>query len=171
MSNEYNQLIDKVGNWLPAKISKSDVQKFIHFRTKFRTYSTIASKKLNKIISKIKKHISLYTIINILTINVQWNLNFSRQNHKIRLKLMEHNKITKSQYSRLKERYLTKNRNMHSLYLELNEETPVDKELFFRLINRIRIEEGLSEYYTPKKRKKKRSSIKNPDKSANPYAS
>ena len=60
---------------------------------------------------------------------------------------------------------------MHSLYLELNEETPVDKELFFRLINRIRIEEGLSEYYTPKKRKKKRSSIKNPDKSPNSYAS
>lgn len=84
---------------------------------------------------------------------------------------MEHNRITKSQYNRLKERYLTKNRNMHSLYLELNDETPVDKELFFRLINRIRIEEGLSEYYTPKKRKKKRSSIKNLDKSPNSYAS
>ncbi|WP_407423028.1 hypothetical protein [Methanobrevibacter sp.] len=84
---------------------------------------------------------------------------------------MEHNKITKSQYNKLKERYLTKNRNMHSLYLELNEETPVDKELFFRLINRIRIEEGLNEYYTPKKRKKKRSIIKNLDKSPNSYNS
>ena len=84
---------------------------------------------------------------------------------------MEHNKITKSQYNKLKERYLTKNRNMHSLYLEINEETPVDKELFFRLINRIRIEEGLNEYYTPKKRKKKRSIIKNLDKSPNSYNS
>lgn len=74
--------------------------------------------------------------------------------------MIKHNKITRSQYNRLKERYLTKNRNMHSLYLELNQETPVDKELFFRLINRIRIEEGLSEYYTPKKQKKKRSIIK-----------
>lgn len=82
---------------------------------------------------------------------------------------MEHNKITKSQYNKLKNRYLTKNRNMHSLYIELNDETPVDKELFFRLINRIRIEEGLSEYYTPKKRKKKRSIIKNLDKSPNSY--
>lgn len=82
---------------------------------------------------------------------------------------MEHNKITKSQYDRLKEKYMTKNRNMHSLYLEMNKETPVDRELFFRLINRIRIEEGLSEYYTPKKGKKKRSIIKNPDKSPNSY--
>ena len=82
---------------------------------------------------------------------------------------MGKNKITKSQYHKLKNRYLTKNRNMHSLYLELNEETPVDKELFFRLINRIRIEEGLSEYYTPKKQKKKRTIIKNLDKSPNSY--
>ncbi len=83
--------------------------------------------------------------------------------------MMEHNKITRSQYERLKSRYLTKNRNMHSLYLELNRETPVDKELFFRLINRIRIEEGLNEYYTPKKQKKKRSTINNLDKSPNHY--
>ncbi len=84
---------------------------------------------------------------------------------------MERNKITKGQYDKLKNRYLRKNRNMHSLYLELNNETPVDKELFFRLINRIRIEEGLSEYYTPKKQKKKRSIIKNLDKSPNSYNS
>lgn len=43
---------------------------------------------------------------------------------------MKGNKITRSQYEKLKNRYLTKNRNMHSLYIELNEETPVDKELF-----------------------------------------
>ena len=72
---------------------------------------------------------------------------------------MRRNTIKKSQYEKLKNRYMTKNRNMHSLYIELNEETPVDRELFFRLINRIRIEEGLSEYYTPKKRKKKKSNI------------
>ena len=83
--------------------------------------------------------------------------------------IMEHNRITKSQYGKLKRSYLTKNRNMHSLYLELNSETPVDKQLFFRLINRIRMEEGLSEYYTPKKQKKKRSVIKNLDKSPDHY--
>ena len=84
---------------------------------------------------------------------------------------MEHNRIRKSQYEKLKRNYLTKNRNMHSLYLELNSETPVDKQLFFRLINRIRMEEGLSEYYTPKKQKKKRNIIKNPDKSPDSYNS
>ena len=82
---------------------------------------------------------------------------------------MGRNKITKSQYDKLKNRYMTKNRNMHSLYIELNKETPVDKELFFRLINRIRIEEGLSEYYTPKKQRKKRSVIENLDKSPDAY--
>ena len=82
---------------------------------------------------------------------------------------MKRNKITRSQYEKLKNRYLTKNRNMHSLYIEINQETPVDKELFFRLINRIRIEEGLKEYYTPKKQKKKRNIIKNLDKSPNSY--
>ncbi len=82
---------------------------------------------------------------------------------------MEHNTVTRSQYEKLKTKYMTKNRNMHSLYLEINKETPVDKELFFRLINRIRIEEGLSEYYTPKKQKKKRNIIKNSDKSPNSY--
>ena len=85
------------------------------------------------------------------------------------MKQMSQNKITRSQYEKLKNRYLTKNRNMHSLYLELNEETSVDKELFFRLINRIRIEQGLNEYYTPKKQKKKRNIINNPDKSPNYY--
>lgn len=82
---------------------------------------------------------------------------------------MVKNKISRSQYELLKTRYLTKNRNMHSLYLELNEEVPVDKFLFFRLINRIRIEEGLNEYYTPKKQKKKRNIIKSLDKSPNSY--
>ena len=82
---------------------------------------------------------------------------------------MKENKITRLQYERLKNRYLTKNRNMHSLYMELNDETPVDRELFFRLINRIRMEEGLNEYYTPKKRKRKRNIIKNLDKSPNSY--
>ncbi|MBQ6512805.1 hypothetical protein [Methanobrevibacter sp.] len=84
---------------------------------------------------------------------------------------MNKNKVTRSQYEKLKNSYLNKNRNMHSLYLEINKETPVDKELFFRLINRIRIEEGLNEYYTPKKQKKKRNIIKNLDKSPNSYNS
>lgn len=82
---------------------------------------------------------------------------------------MRKNGITKSQYEKLKNRYLTKNRNMHSLYMELNQETPVERELFFRLINKIRLEEGLNEYYTPKKQKKKRNIIKNLDKSPNSY--
>ncbi len=65
--------------------------------------------------------------------------------------------ITKSQYESLKENYLTKNRSMHSLYVELNKECNVPKQVFFKLINQIRQEEGLSEYYT--KRKKRKSDV------------
>ncbi len=56
-------------------------------------------------------------------------------------------KIPKSHYDALKENYLTKNRTMFSLYVELNREIEVSKHLFFQLINRIRQEEGLNHYY------------------------
>lgn len=77
--------------------------------------------------------------------------------------------ITKSQYDCLKNSYLTKNRNLHSLYIELNREAQVDKQLFFKLINKIRQEEGLSDYYTFKKQKKRNNIIENLDKSPNHY--
>ena len=60
---------------------------------------------------------------------------------------MATNKITKSQYDALKESYLTKNRTLFSLYVELNNEIEVSKHLFFQLINKIRQEEGLNHYY------------------------
>ena len=60
---------------------------------------------------------------------------------------MAGSKITKSQYDALKENYLTKNRTMYSLYVELNNEIEVSKHLFFKLINKIRQEEGLKHYY------------------------
>jgi hypothetical protein len=56
-------------------------------------------------------------------------------------------KISKTQYESLKESYLSKNRTMFSLYVELNKEIDVSKHLFFELINKIRQEEGLNEYY------------------------
>ncbi len=65
--------------------------------------------------------------------------------------------ITKDQYNSLKENYLTKNRSMHSLYVELNKEKTVPKPMFFKLINQIRKEEGLGEYYI--KKEKRRSDI------------
>ena len=55
--------------------------------------------------------------------------------------------ISKNQYNALKENYLTKNRTLHSLYIELNKETTISKQVFFKLINQIRHEEGLSAYY------------------------
>jgi hypothetical protein len=76
--------------------------------------------------------------------------------------------ITKSQYETLKENYLTKNRSMHSLYVELNRECVVPKQVFFKLINQIRQEEGLSEYYT-KKEKRKSDVIVHLDKSPKCY--
>ena len=58
---------------------------------------------------------------------------------------MNGNKVTKTQYDKLKNSYLAKNRTLHSLYVEINEETPVNQQLFFKLINKIRQEEGLSD--------------------------
>ena len=76
--------------------------------------------------------------------------------------------ISKNQYETLKENYLSKNRSMHSLYVEINKEKTVPKPLFFKLINQIRQEEGLSEYYT-KKKKRKSNIITHLDKSPNCY--
>ena len=76
--------------------------------------------------------------------------------------------ISKSQYETLKENYLSKNRSMHSLYVEINKEKTVPKQIFFKLINQIRQEEGLSEYYT-KKEKRKSNIITHLDKSPNCY--
>lgn len=68
---------------------------------------------------------------------------------------MNGDKVTKTQYDKLKNSYLAKNRTLHSLYVEINEETPVNQQLFFKLINKIRQEEGLSDYYTINKKKKR----------------
>ena len=76
--------------------------------------------------------------------------------------------ISKSQYETLKENYLSKNRSLHSLYVEINKDKTVPKPLFFKLINQIRQEEGLSEYYT-KKEKRKSNIITHLDKSPNCY--
>nr|WP_294999640.1 hypothetical protein [uncultured Methanobrevibacter sp.] len=76
--------------------------------------------------------------------------------------------ISKSQYENLKENYLTKNRSMHSLYVELNKEKEVPKQVFFNLINQIRQEEGLNKFYT-KKEKRKSNIITHLDKSPNCY--
>lgn len=68
---------------------------------------------------------------------------------------MNGDKVTKTQYDKLKNSYLAKNKTLHSLYVEINEETPVNQQLFFKLINKIRQEEGLSDYYTIDKKKKR----------------
>ena len=78
-------------------------------------------------------------------------------------------KIKKSHYEELKNNYLSKNRTLHSLYIELNQKTKVDRHLFFNLINKIRTEEGLSAYYIPKKVKNKKKIIKYSDKSPKHY--
>lgn len=64
---------------------KTNVQKITHLIPKIWNIFKNDSKKLNKNIHKIKKHLSLYMIINILSINVYQNLNFSRQNNKIKV--------------------------------------------------------------------------------------
>ena len=78
-------------------------------------------------------------------------------------------KIKRTYYEELKNNYLSKNRTLHSLYIELNQKTKVDRHLFFNLINKIRTEEGLSEYYTPKNVKNKKKIINHSDKSPNHY--
>lgn len=64
-------------------------------------------------------------------------------------------KISKAQYEMLKKTYMHKNRCMYSLYRELNNETQIDKQIFFRIINKIREEEGLKPFYYSKKKNKK----------------
>ena len=78
-------------------------------------------------------------------------------------------KLTRTQYENLKSSYLSKNMTMHSLYVELNKEIRISKHLFFQLINKIRQEEGLSDYYTSGKQKKRNDIIENLDKSPNSY--
>ena len=68
---------------------------------------------------------------------------------------MELTKISKKQYEELKKTYLNKNRCMFSLYCELNTKTKVDRQIFFRIINKIRQEEGLSPFYYANKKSKK----------------
>ncbi len=75
---------------------------------------------------------------------------------------MKVTKISKSQYEALKKTYLHKNRCMYSLYQELNRQTPIDKQIFFRIINKIRSEEGLGPFYYIEKEKKKRNINKKP---------
>ena len=82
---------------------------------------------------------------------------------------MARDKITRSQYEYLKNSYLNKNRSMHTLYIEINQKTKVDRHMFFNLINKIRLEEGLGEYYSQKKVKNKRKIIKHSDKSPKHY--
>ncbi len=78
--------------------------------------------------------------------------------HKnIKCEKMKVTKISKSQYERLKKTYLHKNRCMYSLYRDINKEIPIDKQIFFRIINKIREEEGYAPfYYSNKENKKKR---------------
>ncbi len=63
------------------------------------------------------------------------------------VKNMAEKRIKRTHYNSLKESYLTKNRTMFSLYVELNNEIEVSKHQFFQLINKIRQEEGLAHYY------------------------
>ena len=66
------------------------------------------------------------------------------------------NKIPRSKYNELKKTYLKKNITLHTLYNELRKEVDIDQRTFFRIINRIREEEG----YEPLSSERKRISNK-----------
>ncbi len=85
------------------------------------------------------------------------------------VKFVAMDRITKTQYDELKNSYLEKNRNLHSLYSQMNRENTINRQLFFSLINKIRKEEGLNQYYIGGKQKRKNSIIENLDKSPNHY--
>ena len=67
------------------KGQETNVQKITALTHKIWNIFKNDGKKLNKNIHKIKKHLSLYMTINILSINVYQNLNFSGQNNKIKV--------------------------------------------------------------------------------------
>ena len=62
------------------------------------------------------------------------------------------NKIPRSKYNELKETYLKKNITLHALYNELIKEVDIDQRTFFRIINRIREEEGYEPLTSERKR-------------------
>ena len=64
-------------------------------------------------------------------------------------------KIKRSEYEQLKSDYLTKSRSLRSLYVKYNRKNTIDKVLFMKLINKIRIEEGYPEYKPGRKSIKK----------------
>lgn len=79
------------------------------------------------------------------------------------------NKIKKSEYEKLKEIYLTKNRHLRSLYTDFNKENQIKKRTFFALINKIRIEEGYPPVSRAKKTKRKNNEFSYLDKHPNSY--
>lgn len=66
------------------------------------------------------------------------------------------NKIPRSKYNELKKTYLKKNISPHTLYTKLKKDIDIDQQTFFRIINRIREEEG----YEPLTNERKRISNK-----------
>ena len=80
-------------------------------------------------------------------------------------------KIKRSDYEKLKEIYLTKNKSMHSLYVEFNKKHMINKRLFFELINKMRVEEGYPKFIPAKKTKRKNNKFSYLDKHPNSYKS
>ena len=73
------------------------------------------------------------------------------------------NKITRSKYNELKAEYLKKNRTIHSLYNDLIKDTYIDRHTFFRIMNRIREEEGYEPLTSERKRiSNKKNNYHNP---------
>lgn len=73
------------------------------------------------------------------------------------------NKIPRSKYNELKKAYLRKNRSLHSLYNELREDVDIDQHTFFKIINRIRLEEGYGELSPQRERiSNKKNNYHNP---------
>lgn len=79
-----------------------------------------------------------------------------------------YNKIPKSRYNKLKLDYLKNPKNAYSLYTELNKTYPMDKKIFIRLLDEIRMEKGANAFNPIKK-----TSMNNPisyyDKCPNSY--
>lgn len=78
-------------------------------------------------------------------------------------------KIPKSKYNELKENYLKNPKTAYSLYNEFNKEYPMNKKVFIKIIDKIRVEQGTNTFKPSKKTKRMNNPFSYHDKHPNSY--
>ncbi|WP_299522836.1 hypothetical protein [uncultured Methanobrevibacter sp.] len=78
-------------------------------------------------------------------------------------------KIPKSKYNELKENYLKNPKTIYSIYNAFNKEYPMEKKVFIKIINKIRLEQGVTTHKPLKKTKRMNNPFSYHDKHPDSY--